>query len=185
MLAESTKLRMIKVGEKKPAVKSSKRLVKILKFEEGEEDERYVLGLVYEPFVPDYHGEWASNKTIRKASFGWMSDFQDLNLMHDVKVDKSQITIVECYLSPVDFMLGDHTIKKESWLMGALIHDDELWGDIKSGVYVGWSLEGYATVNEPTAMLPMEAMKSIIADTVKSAVKEALPAQKDPDAKEN
>jgi hypothetical protein len=47
--------------------------------------------------------------------------------------------------------VGGRSVKKGTWIMAARVTDDELWSAIKSGIYTGWSLEGFADYGEQEA----------------------------------
>lgn len=114
------------------------------------DDERFVIGVVYEPNTPDAHGDWISPEPLRKAAHEFMGEFQSLNVMHEAPLGKQSYRLAESYIAKTDEYIGQQRIKAGSWVLAAYILDDELWGAIKSGSLVGWSLEGYAQwVDEP------------------------------------
>lgn len=105
-----------------------------------------VYGVVYEPDVEDADGDWASAEDIEKACHKFMAYYQNISLMHKMLVN-DRVKIVENYIAPVDFELGDETVIKGSWVQG-LQCDDEVWKKIESGEITGLSLGGYVMRDE-------------------------------------
>ena len=107
------------------------------------DDERYVLGVVLEPEVVDAQGDIYSPEEVRQAAHRFMEEFGGLGLMHRFRVN-GQVKVLESYLAPADFELGDTTIRKGTWLLAVRILSDELWEQIKDGQLTGFSIGGSA-----------------------------------------
>lgn len=106
----------------------------------SDDDERIVVGVVYEPNEEDTQGDYATAEEIRKAAYSFMENGQIYKVMHkDVAVD---ICVLETYLAPVEFQIGDETITKGTWLLASRIPPGEMWADIKSGEFTGYSMGG-------------------------------------------
>lgn len=121
---------------------------------EATQEKRYILGVVLEPndgrdgpLNPDTQGDVYSASDIEKAAHAWMSDFLNVGLMH-VELVGRRVVPVESYIAPMDMQLGDQKILKGSWLLGAIVDDQEIWDAIKAGTLTGWSMGGFA-VREP------------------------------------
>jgi DNA adenine methylase len=106
-------------------------------------DERYVLGIVLEPEVVDAQGDIYSAEEIRQAAHRFMEEFGGLGLMHRMRVN-DQVKVLETYLAPSDFTLGETTIRKGTWLLAVHVLSDELWGRVKDGDLTGFSIGGSA-----------------------------------------
>lgn len=118
------------------------------------QEERFVLSLVLEPTIeadgtmsPDTQGDVYSAEEIRKAAHWWMENGGLLDLQHNWKpLAGDQVRVLETYLAPVEFNLGDGdksaTIKKGSWLLGIRVLDDDLWEQIKQGSFGAYSIGG-------------------------------------------
>lgn len=106
-------------------------------------DERYVLGIVLEPEVIDAQGDIYSADEIRNAAHRFMEEFGGLGLMHNMRVN-GQVKVLECYLAPTDFTIGDTTVRKGTWLLGVRVLSDELWELVTQGVLTGFSIGGSA-----------------------------------------
>lgn len=123
------------------------KLTKHVKLAKVDEEKRLVGGVVYEPEVPDAHGDWASADTIEKMAHGFMMNYAlqygAIGIEHVADVSAWHIAVVESYLAPVDFTLGTDTVTKGSWVLIAKIQDDGLWEAVKAGTFTGWSFEGY------------------------------------------
>ena len=114
------------------------------------EDERYVLGIVLEPEVVDAQGDIYSAEEIRQAAHRFMEEFGGLGLMHRLRVN-DQVRVLESYLAPVDFSVGDVLVKKGTWLLALRILSDELWEAVKQGGLRGLSVGGSARRLRETA----------------------------------
>jgi DNA adenine methylase len=106
-------------------------------------DERYVLGIVLEPETVDAQEDIYSAAEIRSAAHRFMEEFQDVGLMHKMRVNGA-VKIVESYLAPGDLTIGDRLIKKGTWLLGVRVFSDALWLEVKEGHLTGFSIGGSA-----------------------------------------
>ncbi len=114
------------------------------------EDERYVLGIVLEPEVVDGQGDIYSADEVERAAHRFMEEFQGLGLMHKFRVN-GDVKILESYVAPADFAVGDTAIKKGTWLLAVRILSDALWKDVQDGGLTGFSIGGSARrVPEPS-----------------------------------
>jgi DNA adenine methylase len=126
---------------------------RLLKAEERG-DERYVLGVVLEPETVDAQDDIYSADEVRKAAHLFLEEYGGVGLMHQVSV-ADRVKIVESYLAPVDFAIGDATVVKGTWLLGLHVLDDGMWGDIKAGRLTGLSIGGSAR-KVPNTSAPKE-----------------------------
>jgi DNA adenine methylase len=118
------------------------------------DDERYVLGVVLEPEVVDAQGDIYSPEEIRQAAHRFMEEFGGLGLMHRMRVN-GQVKVLESYVAPVDFAVGEVSVHKGTWLLAVRILSDALWEQVKSGELTGFSIGGSARrVPEPEAAAP-------------------------------
>ncbi len=116
-------------------------------------DERYVLGIVLEPETVDAQNDVYDAATIRAAAHGYMENFATLKLMHEGGPIDEQVKILESYIAPVDFKVGDQLVKAGTWLMACKILDDKLWASAKAGGLTGFSIGGSA-LRAPDAASP-------------------------------
>ena len=71
-----------------------------------------------------------------------MLAFQDVGVMH--KELNPQLRVVECYQSPLDFVLSGESVKTGDWLMTVKVLDDEIWEKVEKGELRGFSIGGRA-----------------------------------------
>ena len=117
-------------------------------------DERYVLGVVLEPETVDAQGDVYSADEVRKAAHRFMEEYQGLGLQHELRVN-DQVKILESFIAPVEFTVGEVTIKKGTWLLAVRVLSDELWARVAEGQLTGFSIGGSARkVPEPTEAPP-------------------------------
>jgi hypothetical protein len=129
----------------------------VTKAEPAPIEERFVLGLVLEPndgatgpYKPDTQGDIYSAEAIREAAHNWMEQHGDVDLNHSWKaLGKEKVRILESYLAPCDFDLGEgsdaYHVVKGTWLLGLRILDDAVWQDVKAGKIGAYSIGGTAT----------------------------------------
>lgn len=109
---------------------------------DDEEDERTVLGIVLEPETVDSQKDIYSAEAIKQSAWGWAERWQKFGLMH-VEIIPG-VRLLETYLAPVAFSIGDRRIKKGTWLLRVRVIDDAVWADVKSGKLTGFSIGGTA-----------------------------------------
>jgi len=117
------------------------RELKIVKA--ADSDEHYVLGIVLEPDVVDAQKDIYSADEVRDACHKYMAEFQNQGLMHK-EIVNGKVALLECYLAPCDFDIGDQHVKKGTWMQAVRVKDAKLWADVKSGALTGFSIGGSA-----------------------------------------
>lgn len=96
------------------------------------------------PDEVDLHGDFTSADEVRKAKESFNKSAMRANLFHRMMTDK--FSVIESYLAPTDFILGEIPVKKGTWLMTFQIHDESIWKMIKSGDINGISIGAMAKV---------------------------------------
>lgn len=92
--------------------------------------------------------------SIDKMSSKFLSEGRanDFNLDHNPDTP-AEVSITESWIKGEEDKanaLGLQDVPVGSWIVGAKVHDKELWENIKSGQYSGFSLEGFFTEEEIT-----------------------------------
>lgn len=100
--------------------------------------------VVMVPDECDLHGDITSAEEVRKAKESFNAFSMKANLFHLVETDT--FSIIESYLSLVDFELDSRYIKKGTWLCTIQCHDKGLWELIKSGDICSVSIGAMAKV---------------------------------------
>lgn len=122
---------------------------KVQVFTKSEPDEqKLVYGIVYEPDVPDAHGDYMTAEEIEKAAHGFLADARNIDTNHNFEGGTGEV--VESYVAPDDFEIGNAVIRKGSWVLVTKA-SDEVWDQIKAGVITGYSMAGTADVYEEPA----------------------------------
>ena len=117
------------------------RVVKVVKPKDAEE--RYVLGIVLEPETVDAQKDIYSHAEVRQTAHKFMEKFQNIGLMHRTVIN-SRVKILESFLAPSDFKVGDQLVKQGTWLLAVRIKDDDLWKKVKTEGLTGFSIGGSA-----------------------------------------
>ena len=91
------------------------------------------------------------HEEVRQAAHRFMEEFGGLGLMHQLRVN-DHVKVLESYVAPTAFQVGDVTIAKGTWLLAVRVLSDDLWRRVKDGELTGFSIGGSARrVPEPTA----------------------------------
>ena len=134
----------------KPASLPPIRKVGTLFKDVNPDDERYVLGVVLVPEQVDAQGDIYSHEEVRQAAHLFMEEFGGLGLMHQLRVN-DQVKVLESYLAPTDFQIGEVVVPRGTWLLAVRVLSDELWQRVRNGDLTGFSIGGSARrVPEPT-----------------------------------
>ena len=106
-----------------------------------------LMQVLYVAMVPDevdLHGDVTTVDEVRKACHNFNQHCMKANLFHMVETDT--FSIIESYLAPTDFILGDKLVKSSTWLVNLAVHDDAVWELVKSGHINGVSIGALASV---------------------------------------
>ncbi len=110
-----------------------------------DEEQQLVYGVVYEPDVEDSHGDFMTAPEIEKSAHGFMKDARNIDKQHDFNSGVGEV--VESYIAPADFTIGEHEITKGSWVLVTKA-TEEIWEEIKKGEITGYSMAGTAETIE-------------------------------------
>ncbi len=129
-------------GNPKVRERDHERELKIAKAS-ANDDEHYVLGIVLEPDVVDAQQDIYSADEVRDAAHKYLAEFQNRGLMHK-EIVNGKVDLLESYLAPADFTIGDQHVKKGTWVMAVRVKDKKLWDECKTGGLTGFSIGGSA-----------------------------------------
>ncbi|MFS3913474.1 XkdF-like putative serine protease domain-containing protein [Bacillus australimaris] len=118
---------------------------KIKVIAKADDAQRLVYGIVYEPNVADAHGDYMTPEEIEKAAHGFLKDAREIDKQHDFQGGVGEV--VESYIAPSDFEMGDEVIKKGSWVLVTKA-SDEIWEQIQKGEITGYSMAGTADIGK-------------------------------------
>lgn len=132
----------------KPFVSHMPRLVQKQKtlpvVKAANEELKQVLFIAMVPDEVDLHGDETSEMEVLKACHNFNTFSMKANLFHLVETDT--FSIVESYIAPTEFVLGEKIVKAGTWLVNLQVHDDAVWQLIKSGQINGVSIGALASV---------------------------------------
>jgi len=116
------------------------------------EEEQTVSGVVLKPESTDAQGDIYSADVIREAAFKFLANYnKDTKLGHqhkDFKNWRARFALVESYVAPMDFVLGDTLVSAGSWVMTVKVLDSKIWAMVKAGKITGFSIGGKARVQK-------------------------------------
>ncbi len=134
--ANLRKFIVVKNAEQEPTIESKVRIVS------KNEEERTILGVVYEPWKKDAHDDFMRPEEIRKMAHKFFEHYRAIDKQHNFIPGAG--VVLECWTAPVDMQIEDEFITKGTWLMLTRAEDEEAWQLIKSKEYTGYSLWGIA-----------------------------------------
>lgn len=145
--ATTGKCRPANAAEMREAAEQRKELGWVVPILKVDDERRLVASVVYEPDVADAHDDMMTAVEIERSCHGFGIRYAqgrgELGTDHARKANRLEVVPVESFLAPVDFHLGAQLVTKGSWVMWSKVLDDEIWKEIKSGQYTGYSFEGY------------------------------------------
>ena len=110
-----------------------------------EHEQQVVRGVVLEPDVVDSQDDIMTSQEIESAAHGFMVEVQrgvgSIGVDHEGPADA---VVVESFLAPIEFVEGEQTVRKGSWMLAIKIFDAELWKSVKSGDRTAFSIHGRA-----------------------------------------
>lgn len=124
----------------------------------ADDAQRLVYGIVYEPNVADAHGDYMTPAEIEKAANGFLKDAREIDKQHDFQGGVGEV--VESYIAPSDFEMGDEMIKKGSWVLVTKA-SDEIWEQIQKGEITGYSMAGTADIGKQEDHKPVSDEKGL------------------------
>ena len=115
-----------------------------------DELKREVVFLVYEPNVPDAHGEFASVATIKKACENFNENFFEKGIavpsLFHMRDEEGNIEstdsfeIIKTFTIPVDSIIGETPVLEGSWVAIIKFKNDILWQLFIDGEVSGLSM---------------------------------------------
>lgn len=108
----------------------------------ADEPRRVVYGVPLRPDATDSQGDRVSADEIREAAWEFMVKSQRYDEQHKRLVPEGDVAVVESFLAPVDFKLGDVAVKEGSWVLASKIFSDDLWEKIQKGEINAYSIKG-------------------------------------------
>jgi hypothetical protein len=103
------------------------------------EEQKLLYGIVYEPDTEDYSGDFMTREEIEKSAHEFLQHYRNIDTEHDLMAGAG--IVVESYVAPVDFKIGDTVIKAGSWVLGTKA-SDEIWDAWKNNEITGYSMFG-------------------------------------------
>ena len=101
-----------------------------------------VLGVVLQPGEVDSQQDSVAADEIEEAAHNFMIKSRAIDLNHESIVPAEKAAVVESFIAPAEFQIGDKTVLKGSWVLGVKIFDPELWKAVEKGELMAFSIKG-------------------------------------------
>jgi hypothetical protein len=108
-------------------------------------EKRLVYGIVLEPDTEDTQGDIIAADEIEKAAHRFLVASR---MVGDSHRKPAGAQVVESYIAPMEFNIGEQTVKAGSWVMAVKVADDRLWEAVQQGDYTGFSIGGFGARRE-------------------------------------
>jgi len=105
-------------------------------------EKHLVYGEVLVPETEDAQGDVISADVIEDAAHDFLVNSRRIDVQHAFL--SSRCFPVESFIAPTSFHLGDHLVKKGTWVLVTKIFDEEIWKKVKNGELRGYSIRGIA-----------------------------------------
>ena len=130
-------------------------------FFEKQDPKKLIYGVVYTPNEIDTQGDYATEDEIEKAAHQFLKDARNIDKQHDFVTGAGEV--VESYISPIDFTLGEQEVKKGAWVLVTKA-TDEIWEEVIKGDITGYSMAGKAvrTVKQNTEEEQAKGLLNVI-----------------------
>tara|TARA_Y100000034_G_scaffold92548_1_gene111886 strand:+ start:99 stop:1007 length:909 start_codon:yes stop_codon:yes gene_type:complete len=125
-----------------PAAKSLD--VTIIKAEDDDDEQRFVLGVVLVPDVQDLQDDIVSVDDVERAAHQFMLNKGCIGISHEDFPENACI-VVESSVARQDLMFETLPVSKGSWMLGLKVISDDLWEQVKAGEFSGFSIGGEAS----------------------------------------
>lgn len=112
--------------------------------------ERVVYAEVLIPDVPTAFGDVHTVESIKNFAYGFAKSGYEVDIEHAKETAEDKFTIVESFIAreyDTDFV-------PNSWVVGALITDDELWQEVIDGTINGFSYQALVKFTEIEMEVP-------------------------------
>lgn len=122
------------------------------KITKADDEKRIAYGIVYEPNVPDAHGDFMVAEEIEKAAHQFISAglVNAIDSEHDFQ--DTEVVVVESFVA----RKGDPDFPEGAWVMGVHFPDADRWEKVKKGEIGGFSFAGKAYRNDEAETLEFE-----------------------------
>jgi len=115
-------------------------------FKSLNEDMKIFTCVALRPNCIDSHGDIYSEEVVLKGAHSFLEHCLNTALQHEVEVEKSDVSVVESYIAPIDMEIGTGQVLKGDWVVSLKVHNDEVWKACKDGVFTGLSVGCTATL---------------------------------------
>jgi len=105
-------------------------------------EKRLVYGEVLVPETEDAQGDIVPADVIEDAAHDFLVNSRRIDVQHAFL--STRCFPVESFIAPTSFRLGDHLVKKGTWVLVTKIFDEEIWKKVKNGELRGYSIRGIA-----------------------------------------
>ncbi|MCD6262292.1 MAG: hypothetical protein J7J52_04650 [Deltaproteobacteria bacterium] len=114
----------------------------VVSFFKQKKEKQIAYGVVFEPEYVDADDEWISKDDIEDAAHEYLINYRNVKFSHTQGIN-DKVKVVESYIAPLDFKIGEHLIKEGSWIVAVKVFDGKLWKEIGKSL-VGFSAGGTA-----------------------------------------
>ena len=113
----------------------------------ADDEQRLVVSVAMVPELVDTHGDIADAEVIENAAHSFLATGGTANVQHTT--DRFDgLHIVESYIVRKNTSINGIRVKAGTWVVAMKVESDFLWQLVKDGAFKGFSIEGFAEVEE-------------------------------------
>lgn len=113
----------------------------------ADDEKRIVVSVAMVPELVDTHGDIADAEVIENAAHGFLIMCPQARVQHTPERFEG-LHIVESYIVRNNTKINGVSVKKGTWVVAMKVESDFLWGLVKDGTFTGFSIGGFAEVEE-------------------------------------
>lgn len=122
------------------------------KIRKTDDEKRIAYGIVYEPGVPDSHGDYMVASEIEKMAHKFLAEGRVTSIDAEHDLEDTEVLVVESFVA----RKGDPDFPEGAWVMGVHFPDPTRWALVKSGEIGGFSMYGKAMREDDADTIEIE-----------------------------
>jgi hypothetical protein len=104
-------------------------------------EQRIFTSVVLRPEVFDSHDHIYSADVVMNACYDFNEHCLNSSVLeHFIEMNKSDVAVVESFISYSDYEIDGKEVKKGDWVMSVRVHNDQVWELCKSGTFKAFSV---------------------------------------------
>lgn len=105
------------------------------------DEQRIFTSVVLRPDEFDTHNHIYDADVVMNACYDFNEHCLNSSVLgHFIEINKSDVAVVESFISQSDYVINDKDVKKGDWVMSVRVHNDAVWEACKAGTFKAFSV---------------------------------------------